>query len=773
MSVLGDDITSLVSELEDLTTGSSKIKTYKQDYCLNTHSITRWKFKEFNYYSKIKLPISSRGLFIDNKNSKICIRGYDKFFNIDEVSATRLPNIKSNTKGPFNVTIKENGCILFISGLSDGTLLVSSKNNLYVADSQDKKIVSKDHAKEGYQQLLKLFNNDASRLQQLALELYTNNLTAVLELCDDSFEEHVVAYNTLETAGLYLHGLNRNTIQFNTLPINQVYQFAEKYGFKKVDSFQFETFEELFTFLNSEDSEYTYKGREIEGYVIRCFEKNLGNDFFFKFKFEEPYLLYRQLREVTNEYINTKERVFFFKKNKKLTNMYLDYVIPILDNDEKLCEDYVVNRKGIIKLRTDFFKQAGLLDKITGTLDLKLFNEMDDEPTVLPINKDTKYIIVPVSILGLGKTTFTACLLDLYPKSISTVSSDLCRQRKNNIPVLMESALKLLSEGFKVVVFDRNNHMLEHRELIIKELQQQKEMFFSHQENIQLVALPFVDMESMAYKSDRSLENILKRGNEHPTIKAEKLGVKGVTNILNRFVKDFKAFNFSDNEGYDLSVRSILNFNNLTEQIIDFFDSLNIHYGIQNVLQEPILDTLAIKNKVKLFEESLQLKLTEKRLPKVLYFGVNINPSVIEKLIENIDYPSEFKPKGEYHITVAFSKGKEQHEAFNYYFNEFTENLRDAPFGKIKNYYLPKSYKFKPECIVYDLKAMAIRVSPVEKVVIGNEFPHITISVNGVPPVYSNELIKKVYNKKLTEGTKSIDFAEGLIIEGDLFAFLT
>ena len=770
------DVKTLVTKLEALSSGNSKIKSFKQDYTINSHSITRWKFNEYNYYSKTKLPISSRGLFIDNDESKICIRGYDKFFNIDEVFNTKMANLKKNTKGPYNITIKENGCILFTSGLKDGTLLVSSKNNLYVPDIADenKKIISKDHAKEGYTQILKLFKNDTERLKNFALELYKQNLTAVFELCDDSFEEHVIAYDSQETAGLYLHGLNKNSIQFETLPMKNVYDFADKYDFKKVDSFEYETFDKLFEFLNSEETDNTYKGKEIEGYVIRCFQKDTSNDFFFKFKFEEPYLLYRQLREVTTEYIKTRERIYFFKKNKKITNMYLDYVIPILENDPKLCEDYNVHRKGIIKLRTDFFRQAGLLNENTNTLNLKLLAELYDTVEKLPIDKNTKYIIVPISILGLGKTTFTSCLMNLYPKSISTVSSDLCQQRKNNIPTLMNSALKLLHDGYKVVIFDRNNHLPVHRDLILKEFAEQKEKFFPHDTNIQLIALPFVDLQSLTQKKQKALENILKRGDNHPTIKADNLGVNGVTGILNRFVREFKQFNFNDNnEGFDFALKSILDNDTLIRQVNAFFESLNSHYGLENVLQEPILDQATINKRVAEFEKILiEKSFIEKKLPKVVYFGVNIEPTVINSLLKNKEYPEMFTPKGEYHITVAFSKGKEQHEAFNYYLNEFKEILENAPLGKVKNYTLQKSYKFKPELLVFDSKAMAITVSPIGDVFIGNKFPHITVSINGVPPVYSNTLIEK-YNKFDPKNkVESIEFENDIEIEGTLYAFL-
>ena len=71
--------------------------------------------------------------------------------------------------------------------------------------------------------------------KELAKALWDDNLTAIAEvrsslfysffkitdrcsqLCDDSFEEHVLPY-PLEETGLHLHGLNRSTKEFITLP---------------------------------------------------------------------------------------------------------------------------------------------------------------------------------------------------------------------------------------------------------------------------------------------------------------------------------------------------------------------------------------------------------------------------------------------------------------------------------------------------------------------------------------------------------------------------
>ena len=76
--------------------------------------------------------------------------------------------------------------------------------------------------------------------EALANELWNRNETAVFELCDDSFEEHVLPYSP-ERTGLHLHGLNKNTVDFETRPMVEVKAFAEAWGFFPVRYLTFQT----------------------------------------------------------------------------------------------------------------------------------------------------------------------------------------------------------------------------------------------------------------------------------------------------------------------------------------------------------------------------------------------------------------------------------------------------------------------------------------------------------------------------------------------------
>ena len=84
--------------------------------------------------------------------------------------------------------------------------------------------------------------------KELAKTLWDDNLTAIAgvrsslfysffkitdrcsQLCDDSFEGHVLPYPLKET-GLHLHGLNRSTKEFITLPPATIDASASTWGF--------------------------------------------------------------------------------------------------------------------------------------------------------------------------------------------------------------------------------------------------------------------------------------------------------------------------------------------------------------------------------------------------------------------------------------------------------------------------------------------------------------------------------------------------------------
>jgi tRNA ligase len=198
--------------------------------------------------------------------------------------------------------------------------------------------------------------------EDLAKVLWDNNWTAVAELCDDEFEEHVLGYPP-DLTGLHLHGINECTKRFKTMDQDLVDRFAEEWGFIRTRSIVLDSVEQVREFVEECAKDGKWAGEEVEGFVVRTSVKgsdgtlavpsevtdpsaaedeedtndveddDRGDDaepaddtnipsqtsstrqmappyaphspIFFKYKFQEPYLMYRDWRELTKSLLST------------------------------------------------------------------------------------------------------------------------------------------------------------------------------------------------------------------------------------------------------------------------------------------------------------------------------------------------------------------------------------------------------------------------------------------------------------------------------------
>ena len=500
------------------------------------YSVQSWRFQDWDY-KRDDLPTYARGLFTyRTKQGKpeIAIRGYDKFFNVEEVNSTRWRNIENNTKGPYELSVKENGCIIFMSGLEDGTLLVCSKHSTGMRQDTDK-----SHAVAGERWVEKHLASVGKTSADLAKELRRLNITAVAELCDDSFEEHVLAYDE-KYAGLYLHGLNANLPEFVTYTGKQVHEFADTWGFKKAE---FETINDLADvkkLLDKCAETGSYKGRDTEGFVIRC-QTNFGNgpyvDWFFKYKFEEPYLMYRQWRECTKSVISGKSPKM--KKHKQITEQYLLYAKRQLASNPAIAKAYNQNH-GIIAMRDGFLAERGL----KGSDIIRQEQESGEADTSGPVTRDV--LLCPVASIGCGKTTLALALTKLF--GWGHFQNDNV-QGKGNRPKRFVTELTHRMALHPAVIADRNNHQKRERKQLIDDVS-------AMIPDTKFVALHYVhDPKSEKLPKIREVtrRRVLDRGDNHQTIHAGSKGETEITGIMEGFLNRFEPVNvFNEpDDGFD------------------------------------------------------------------------------------------------------------------------------------------------------------------------------------------------------------------------------
>ncbi|OHW99456.1 fungal tRNA ligase adenylyltransferase [Colletotrichum incanum] len=495
--------------------------------------VDSWKMQEWDY-KKRDLPTYARGLFT-TKNRRnepeIVVRGYDKFFNVGEVHETKWENILTRTKGPYELTLKENGCIIFISGLEDGTLLVCSKHS--TGERGDTDI---SHAIAGERMIEKQLAALGKTKEDLARELRDRNATAVAELCDDSFEEHILEYGP-DKAGLYIHGINLNLPEFVTYPSALVQSFGDAWGFKQVGLIIMEDVNEVKSFLEGVAETGAYGDRDVEGFVIRCKESHSPDtvpyrDWFFKYKFEEPYLMYRQWRECTKAMITGKPPRY--KKHVKITEEYLLYARRRLQADKNLAKLYQQNH-GIIALRNDFLAYKNMKGSDAANLELS-------EPANVDGDVSRDVILVPIATIGCGKTTIAVALQHLF--NWGHVQNDNI-SGKGRPPRFTKAVLDLLKDH-PVVIADRNNAQKHERKQLLTDVKVQ------HQ-TARLVALYFAHDDNNVEEVRRiTQERVIARGDNHQTIHAATDAEKFL-GVMEGFISRFEpiaAFSPPDN-GFD------------------------------------------------------------------------------------------------------------------------------------------------------------------------------------------------------------------------------
>ncbi|KAI2790231.1 hypothetical protein POX_d05738 [Penicillium oxalicum] len=476
------EITKLVHELEEARKMSKDAKKRRFTCKKSTFTVAgtqgvtvdSWKFMDWDYKMP-NLPIYARGLFTNTAE--------------DGTEASEI-------------AVKENGCIIFISGLEDDKLLVCSKHSTGVRNDSDK-----SHAQAGEQWVERYVTALGKTTKDLARTLREMNVTAT-------------------AAGIYLHGLNYNQTEFATMSGDKVHEFADAWGFKKTKYVVYDDIATVRQFLESCAETGTWDGRETEGFVVRCQisdRRDSGyRDWFFKYKFEEPYLMYRQWRECTKAVISGK--LPKIKKHQKITEEYLNFARREFLKNPRLTEEYNHNH-GIISLREKFLQERGL--KGSEIIALEAESSQARETT-------NHVILAPIASLGCGKTTIAIALVHLF---------GWAHLQNDNIPKQKGKPQKFAFEITKamathpVVVADRNNHQRRERKQLMDDI-------FPVIPDAQFVALHFVHepkSELLPAIKDMTRKRVLERGDNHQTIRAGTKNQHEIMGIMDGFLARFEG----------------------------------------------------------------------------------------------------------------------------------------------------------------------------------------------------------------------------------------
>ncbi|KAL1958599.1 hypothetical protein VTO42DRAFT_4196 [Malbranchea cinnamomea] len=754
-------------------TFSCKRTTFQVEGSKNI-KVDSWRFRDWDY-KRDDLPTYARGLFTTTTSKnipEIAVRGYDKFFNVDEVKLTKWENIEKNTRGPYELSVKENGCIIFMSGLEDGTLLVCSKHS-----TGPREDAALSHASAGQRWVRRHLESVGKTEQELAKRLREMNATAVGELCDDSFEEHVLPYPE-EDAGIYLHGINFNLPEFATLPSSEVHKFADEWGFRKA---QFVLKDDIFSvksFLEECAETGSWNGRDTEGFVIRCKMREHPQapyvDWFFKYKFEEPYLMYRQWREATKAIIAGKPPKI--KKHVKITEQYLQYARRRLAQDPKLGKLYNQNH-GIIDMRNGFLNQIGL----RGSDIIRMEVSQGD---VAPVEGNV--VLVPIASIGCGKTTVALGLVKLF--RWGHVQNDNIQGKKDRPRRFAQEIVSSLAKN-KVVIADRNNHQRREREQIIRDVR-------AAVPEARFVALHYVhEPKGQLLDGIREVtrQRVLDRGDNHQTIRAGSKSPEEIIGIMEGFLHRFEGADperapdddFDEIIDLEVAASSRENLetvvNVLRSNYPKLFDSeAPTPEDLDNAIDAAMRDyTVETKHDLNFGRQkgSKQSKADQNQAPimsqdspdrlakRSEYFCISIDSFQVTTLLSSL-FPTSTPPEKAklynhlrnsrriqptFHVTLIHKAlAKDRADVWSRYIDLYNDALNKRPDGDSNPTPPLGKARVRLERLIWDDRVMAFvaRIQPLDEGAewpCVNEVPHVTIGTASpaIKPKESNDLLKR------------------------------
>jgi predicted kinase len=261
-NIINENIESVKDLIDEMR--SNKFIEEKTFNNISSFNFTRDAFfnKEWN-----NLTIKARGLFINTLNEEIVARGYNKFFNLNEIKETKLENLKDTLKFPLQAYVKYNGFLGLIG---------------YNKESDSLIYCSKSVISGEYSNYFKtIFDNkykDSLDYVKLKNDLRDTNNCLIFEVIDVKNDPHIIEYE--ENNVILLDVVNRD-INFNQLNYSKLVEFSKMYGFEcKELAMTINNYTDFKIWLNMvNDENYKYKDKYIEGFVVEDF-----NNFMFKIK---------------------------------------------------------------------------------------------------------------------------------------------------------------------------------------------------------------------------------------------------------------------------------------------------------------------------------------------------------------------------------------------------------------------------------------------------------------------------------------------------------
>lgn len=199
------------------------------------------------------LTCKARGLFINTETKQVVARGYEKFFNINEVKETELEHLLVKFKDK-HITCykKENGFLGIMSWVNDKLFIASKSTNdgdfaKYFKDIYDNSDINKEVV-EDY--------------------LKNNNVSIVFEVIDIDNDPHIIEY---DKSKLVMLDIIDNSFDFKRKPYNELCELAKVFNCEcKTIYCEFDNIRDFHRWYLENTDEDNLSHKDIEGVVIEC-----------------------------------------------------------------------------------------------------------------------------------------------------------------------------------------------------------------------------------------------------------------------------------------------------------------------------------------------------------------------------------------------------------------------------------------------------------------------------------------------------------------------
>ena len=346
-NITKDNDTISNSEIKDVVEymRASKYISEKEFGNISSFNFTRGAFEKGVWDG---ITTKARGLYIDTGHNEIVARGYEKFFNYDEVDATKPESLSRNLTFPVQVYIKENGFLGIVSTDHDGDIIFASKSTL-----------GGDHALMLKENMYAIYGED--KVRQIQDYAKGHNVSFVFEVIDIERDPHIIKYKQNECI---LLDIIYNDIKFHKLSYNEMCEVARDIGIKTkyrdaYNDIEIKSYKELSAFIDMVTTP-TFRATtdRIDDKCIEGFVFEDANGFMFKLKL--PYYNeWKMLRSASSKIFRSGNINFTGALQSVESNYFYGWCRDkFAELDKQQRWDY--SKRDIISLRDEFRKDRGL-----------------------------------------------------------------------------------------------------------------------------------------------------------------------------------------------------------------------------------------------------------------------------------------------------------------------------------------------------------------------------------------------------------------------------